>query len=47
MTQPPVHDTHEAPHVPLFKTWRGVYIFVLVCFVAYVVILTAFTMTFS
>jgi hypothetical protein len=35
------HD--EAPGVPGFRTWRGVYLFVLGCFIAMVVALTVFT----
>jgi hypothetical protein len=51
MTPSPAHKTRaadrEAPNVPLFKTWRGVYLFVFGCFVAYVVLLAAFTSNFS
>ena len=32
-----------SPGVPGFRTWRGVYFFVLGCFVAMVVALTVFT----
>ncbi|HEX2100319.1 MAG TPA: hypothetical protein VHF69_06640 [Candidatus Synoicihabitans sp.] len=41
MTEP-----DESPAVPGLRTWRGVYIFVLGCFVAYVVLLTALTHLF-
>lgn len=51
MTPNPVHESRaadrEAPNVPLFKTWRGVYVFVLGCFVAYVILLTVFAAVFS
>lgn len=33
----------EAPGVPGFKTWRGVYWFVFGCFVAFVIGLTILT----
>lgn len=33
--------------VPGFRTWRGVYLFVLGCFVGYVVLLTVFSRVFS
>ncbi len=33
----------EAPEVPLFRTWRGVYWFVLGSFLAMVLALTVFT----
>jgi hypothetical protein len=39
--QPEPED--ESPGVPGFRTWRGVYLFVLGCFVAMVVALTVFT----
>ena len=37
----------EAPDVPGFRTWRGVYLFVLGWFVLLVVLLTVFTLAFS
>ena len=37
----------EAPDVPGFRTWRGVYLFVLGWFVLVVVLLTLFTRVFS
>jgi hypothetical protein len=37
----------EGTGLPWFRTWRGVYLFVLGCFVAYVVLLTWFTRLFS
>ncbi len=39
-------DSQESPQLPLFRTWRGVYIFVLCSFVAIVVALTVFTRVF-
>ncbi len=32
----------DSPGVPLFRTWRGVYLFVFVAFVAMVIALTLF-----
>lgn len=37
----------EPPDVPGFRTWRGLYLFVLGWFVLVVVLLTAFTAIFS
>ena len=37
----------EAPDVPGFRTWRGVYLFVVGWFVLVVVLLTVFTGIFS
>lgn len=31
-------DDRDAPHLPCFRTWRGVYGFVLGCLVAYIVL---------
>lgn len=36
----------ESPEVPGLRTWRAVYVFALVCFAAYVVLLTALTHLF-
>ncbi len=33
----------DSPGVPLFRTWRGVYLFVLAAFVVIVIALTVFT----
>lgn len=33
----------ESPGVPIFRTWRGVYLFVFGCFIAIVIALTVFT----
>ncbi len=43
---PPAPDT-EAPDVPGLRSWRGVYLFVLGSFVAYVVLLALFTAVFN
>jgi hypothetical protein len=37
----------ERPHVPGFRTWRSVYLFVFAFFVLVVVLLTVFTRVFS
>ena len=37
----------ESTGLPWFRTWRGVYWFVLGCFVLYVVLLTIFSVAFS
>jgi hypothetical protein len=37
----------ESTGLPLFRTWRGVYLFAFGCFVLYVVVLTVFSRTFS
>jgi len=37
----------EPPELPGFRTWRGVYLFVLAWFVLVVVLLALFTWTFS
>jgi len=36
-----------ATGLPLFRTWRSVYVFVLGCFVLYVVLLAILTRAFS
>ena len=38
---------NESPHVPGFRTWRGVYLFVLGWFVLMVVLLTIFSRVFA
>ena len=38
---------NKATGLPWFDTWRGVYLFVLVCFVVWVGLLVALTVTFS
>lgn len=42
---PPPHD--DEPGVPGFCTWRGVYGFVLACFVLVVVLLTLFSHVYA
>jgi hypothetical protein len=37
----------ESPGVPGFRTWRGVYLFVLGCFVLFVIALARFTYAFA
>ena len=37
----------EKPGVPLFRSWRGVYWFVIVTFVAVVALLAIFTRVYS
>ena len=41
----PMHD--ETPGVPGFRTWRGIYVFVFVCFVLVVVLLALFSRVFA
>ena len=45
--RPDEHSRAEAPAVPGFHTWRGVYVFVLGWFVLVVALLTMFTRIFS
>ena len=40
-------DDKEAPGVPGFRTWRGVYLFVLGCFVLMVIALTIFARSYA
>ena len=50
MTPAPRSDDRpdaEAPDVPGFRTWRGIYLFVFGWFVLVVVLLTVFTGIFS
>ncbi len=42
---PPPDD--DAPGVPGFRTWRGVYLFVLSAFVLIVIALTLFTRAYA
>lgn len=42
---PPLAD--DAPGVPGFRTWRGVYLFVLAAFVVVVIALTFFTRAYA
>lgn len=41
MSRPPAPE-EESPGVPGFRTWRGVYLFVLGCFLLVVIALTLF-----
>jgi len=46
--KPPASESKEdAPGVPGFRTWRGVYWFVFACFVLVVVALTLFSRYFA
>jgi len=45
--RPEPQDDPEAPDVPGFRTWRGVYLFVFCAFVAMVVLLTVFSEVFG
>jgi hypothetical protein len=43
----PPEPNDDSPGVPGFRTWRGVYLFVLGCFVAVVIALTLFSRFFA
>jgi hypothetical protein len=43
----PRADEDETTHLPGFRTWRGVYLFVLVMFILWVLLLLALTMSYS
>jgi len=45
--KPETEPADEAPDVPGFRMWRGVYWFVFAVFVAVVVALTLFTRAFA
>ena len=46
--KPPGHNTDdENPGVPGFRTWRGVYLFVFVIFLAVVALLAIFSRVFA
>lgn len=52
MKNPHLFAAHEddsacRPHLPLFSSWRGVYLAVVICFVVYVVALTVFTRVYA
>ena len=50
MTRPPLPEQRsdaEPPGLPGFRTWRGVYLFVLGWFVLVVILLTVFARIFS
>lgn len=46
MSQEPQNDD-DSPGVPGFRTWRGVYLFVFACFIAFVIALTIFSRVFA
>jgi hypothetical protein len=43
----PGRSNDEGPDLPWLRTWRSVYLFVLGCFVVYVVLLALLTRAFS
>ena len=47
MNPPPRDDEEEKPGLPGFRSWRGIYLFVFLCFVASVVVLAVFTRVFA
>ena len=47
MNPPDPHNSDESPGVPGFRTWRGIYLFVFVCFVVVVVLLAVFSRCFA
>jgi hypothetical protein len=50
VTRPPPREQQsdaEPPALPGFRTWRGVYLFVLAWFVLVVALLAVFTWTFA
>ena len=46
MNPPDPHNSDDSPGVPGFRTWRGIYLFVFVCFVVVVVLLAVFSRYF-
>lgn len=44
---PPDSTDGESPHVPGFRTWRGIYIFVFGAFLLLVVALALFSRAFA
>ncbi len=44
---PDLQPDDDSPGLPGFRTWRGVYLFVMGCFVAVVVLLTVFSRWFA
>ena len=46
-TRPEERSETEPPEVPGFRTWRGVYLFVLGWFVLVVILLASFSRIFS
>ncbi len=47
MNPPDPHNSDDSPGVPGFRTWRGIYLFVFVCFVVVVVLLAVFSHYFT
>ena len=47
MNPPDPHNSDESPGVPGFRTWRGIYLFVFVCFVVVVVLPAVFSRYFA
>jgi hypothetical protein len=47
MTPPRPDPSDDAPDVPGFRTWRGVYLFVFVVFIGIVIALTLFTRAYA
>ena len=47
MTANSLPPDDDEPGVPGFRTWRGVYVFVLGCFAAIVAALTLFTWVYA
>ena len=47
MNQKREDPSDDSPGVPGFRTWRGVYVFVFLCFLAVVAALTVFTHYFE
>ncbi len=43
----PSAPENETPGLPGLRTWRGVYVFVLACFVCYLVMLALLSRVFS
>lgn len=46
MSRPPEPE-EDSPGLPGFRTWRGVYLFVLGCFIVFVIALTLFSRVFA
>ena len=47
LSPPPPSPNDDEPGVPLFRTWGGVYLFVLACFVVVVILLTIFSRVYA
>ena len=43
----PLNGKDELTGLPWFRTWRGVYVFVFGCFILWVALLLALTVSFS